>query len=174
MKILSPAIVMVSLLLSSLNINATSQITVHSGDTMAGLSAKYQVSKVSLEAANHLNNHSDLKVGQKLTLPNSNRPQSQSVVNQNTQDSYRISKSDRSSSLSPTEQAAKNWIAYHESRGKYHVSNGNYYGKYELDAHLLHHDYSPANQEKMANEYVQKRYGSWVKAKEFWQAHDWY
>ena len=168
---------MVSLLLPSLtstNVNATSQITVHSGDTLTGLSAKYQVSKTSLEAANHLSNRSDLKVGQKLTLPDNNLPQLQGATNQNTQDSYRIPESNRSSSLSPSEQSAKNWIAYHESRGKYHVSNGEYYGRYELDSNLLHHNYSPNNQERTADKYVHQRYGSWVKAKKFWQTHNWY
>lgn len=33
---------------------------------------------------------------------------------------------------------------------------------------------SPANQERTANRYVKGRYGSWVNAKRFWLAHNWY
>ncbi|KRK25453.1 Aggregation promoting factor [Lactobacillus delbrueckii subsp. delbrueckii DSM 20074 = JCM 1012] len=38
----------------------------------------------------------------------------------------------------------------------------------------LNGDTSAANQEKVANSYVQSRYGSWTAAKAFWQANGWY
>ncbi|WP_288529003.1 transglycosylase [uncultured Secundilactobacillus sp.] len=76
--------------------------------------------------------------------------------------------------LSKKEQAAKNWIAYRESRGYYFVSNGQCYGRYQLLRAYLHGDYSRVNQERTANKYVNGRYGSWTNAKRFWQAHHWY
>lgn len=77
-------------------------------------------------------------------------------------------------SLGGDEQAAKDWIAARESGGSYSATNGQYIGKYQLSASYLHGDYSPANQERTANSYVQGRYGSWTAAQSFWQAHGWY
>ena len=76
--------------------------------------------------------------------------------------------------LSKKQKKAKNWIAYHESRYNYTARNGRCYGRYQLLKSYLHGDYSPANQEKTANKYVKGRYGSWTKAKSFWQHHHWY
>lgn len=75
---------------------------------------------------------------------------------------------------SNAETAAKNWIAMRESGGSYSARNGQYIGKYQLSASYLHGDYSAANQEKVANNYVKSRYGSWVNAKNFWISHGWY
>lgn len=77
-------------------------------------------------------------------------------------------------SLGGNEQAAKDWIASRESGGNYNATNGQYIGKYQLSASYLNGDYSPANQERVANNYVQSRYGSWTAAQSFWQAHGWY
>ena len=77
-------------------------------------------------------------------------------------------------SLGSNEQAAKDWIASRESGGNYNATNGQYIGKYQLSASYLNGDYSPANQERVANNYVQSRYGSWTAAQSFWQAHGWY
>lgn len=72
------------------------------------------------------------------------------------------------------EAAAKNWIAMRESGGNYNARNGQYIGKYQLSAAYLGGNYSPANQERVANNYVKSRYGSWVNAKNFWISHGWY
>ncbi|MFV4935221.1 aggregation promoting factor [Lactobacillus delbrueckii] len=82
--------------------------------------------------------------------------------------------SSTSTSSSSSEEAAKAWIASKESGGSYTASNGNYYGKYQLSLSYLNGDTSAANQEKVANSYVQSRYGSWTAAKAFWQASGWY
>lgn len=79
-----------------------------------------------------------------------------------------------STASSSSEEAAKAWIASKESGGSYTASNGNYYGKYQLSLSYLNGDTSAANQEKVANSYVQSRYGSWTAAKAFWQANGWY
>ncbi len=76
--------------------------------------------------------------------------------------------------LSKNQKAAKNWIAYHESRFSYTARNGNCYGRYQLLRAYLHGNYSPVNQERAANNYVSARYGTWTHAKHFWQAHHWY
>ena len=68
----------------------------------------------------------------------------------------------------------KAWIASHESGGSYTASNGNYYGKYQLSRSYLGGDYSPANQERVADNYVASRYGSWSAAKSHWLSHGWY
>ena len=75
-----------------------------------------------------------------------------------------------------SEQEAKEWIANKESGGDYNITNptGKYIGKYQLDRSYLNGDHSPANQEKVANEYVAERYGSWVGAKQAWQQKGWY
>ena len=79
-----------------------------------------------------------------------------------------------SSSVSGSEAAAKNWIAQHESGGNYGASNGQYVGKFQLSASYLNGDYSPANQERVADQYVAQRYGSWTAAQQFWMTHNYY
>lgn len=69
------------------------------------------------------------------------------------------------SGLSKKQKAAKNWIAFRESRYSYRARNGNCYGRYQLLKSYLHGDLSAVNQEKTANKYVAGRYGSWTKAK---------
>ena len=77
-------------------------------------------------------------------------------------------------STNSTEEAARLWIMGKESSGNYSASNGSYYGAYQLDRAYLNGDYSAANQDKVANNYVTSRYGSWTAAKAYWQQHGWY
>ncbi|MDO1605654.1 LysM peptidoglycan-binding domain-containing protein [Lactobacillus sp. YT155] len=77
-------------------------------------------------------------------------------------------------SANTSEAAAKEWIAQVESGGSYSARNGIYIGRYQLTNAYLHGDYSPANQERVANNYVMSRYGSWVGAKNFHLSHGWY
>ncbi|EGP4873513.1 peptidase M23, partial [Enterococcus faecium] len=70
--------------------------------------------------------------------------------------------------------AAKEWIAQKESSGSYTATNGRYIGRYQLDSSYLNGDYSAANQEKVVEQYVASRYGSWEAAKAFWEANGWY
>lgn len=71
---------------------------------------------------------------------------------------------------SSSEASAKAWIASRESGGSYNARNGQYIGKYQLSASYLGGDYSPANQERVADQYVKSRYGSWSAAKAHWQS----
>lgn len=77
---------------------------------------------------------------------------------------------------SSSEEAAKAWIVARESGGNYNAVNASSgaYGKYQLLPGYLHGDYSAANQDRTANNYVHGRYGSWSAAKAFWEAHGWY
>ena len=84
------------------------------------------------------------------------------------------STSSYTTSLSSSEEAAKEWIAQKESGGSYTKQNGNYYGKYQLSISYLNGDLSAANQEKVADQYVASRYGSWTAAQSFWESHRWY
>lgn len=70
--------------------------------------------------------------------------------------------------------AAKEWIAQRESGGSYDARNGRYVGRYQLTDAYLGGDYSPENQERVADQYVSNRYGSWQAAKDFWVTNGWY
>lgn len=97
----------------------------------------------------------------------------QQSVSQNTQ-AQASNNSNYSSNVSGSDAAAKAWIAQHESSNNYNARNGQYIGKYQLSASYLNGDYSPANQERVADQYVAQRYGSWTNAQRFWEANGWY
>ncbi|MEE6658380.1 LysM peptidoglycan-binding domain-containing protein [Pediococcus acidilactici] len=79
-----------------------------------------------------------------------------------------------SSNATGNEAAAKAWIAARESGGSYTARNGQYVGKYQLSSSYLNGDYSAANQERVADNYVKSRYGSWSAAKNVWLSQGWY
>lgn len=71
--------------------------------------------------------------------------------------------------------SAKEWIAQKESSGSYTASNGQYYGRYQLNPSLYAgYDTTPAGQEAAADAYVAGRYGTWEQAQAFWIANGWY
>ena len=172
-------------------------IEVTAGDTMSGISAKYGVDMNQLAQSNGVQNPNLIVVGQRLHLnaTNSNQQSAQAVqqpaqqqtqavqsapaaqstqASASTQTTNASTSSYQAPSLGGNEQAAKDWIASRESGGNYNATNGQYIGKYQLSASYLNGDYSPANQERVANQYVQGRYGSWTAAQSFWQSHGWY
>lgn len=107
-----------------------------------------------------------------------NNSNTYNYTNNNTY-SYNTNKSSSSvgsytSNATGSEASAKAWIANRESGGSYSARNGQYIGKYQLSASYLGGNYSAANQERVANNYVKSRYGSWTAAKSFWQSHGWY
>ena len=97
----------------------------------------------------------------------------QQSASQNTQ-AQASNNSNYSSNVSGSDAAAKAWIAQHESSNNYNARNGQYIGKYQLSASYLNGDCSPANQERVADQYVAQRYGSWTNAQRFWEANGWY
>lgn len=83
--------------------------------------------------------------------------------------------------LSESEDTARKWIINRESSGSYTATNGIYYGAYQLDrSYLTGKKYggdgtlSKKNQDYVAQKYMESRYGTWQKAKAFWQANNWW
>ena len=100
--------------------------------------------------------------------------QVQTPQTQNVQQSSAQASTGYNSNVAGNDDAAKAWIAARESGGSYSARNGQYIGKYQLSASYLNGDYSEANQERVADQYVANRYGSWSAAQSFWQSHGWY
>ena len=108
---------------------------------------------------------------QNSAVATSTQTENSSVSNTN---NVETTNSTNNTASSDSEAGAKAWIASRESGGSYSAQNGQYIGKYQLSAAYLNGDYSAANQERVANNYVTNRYGSWAAAKQFWQANGWY
>ncbi len=108
---------------------------------------------------------------QNSAVATSTQTENSSVSNTN---NVETTNSTNNTASSDSEAGAKAWIASRESGGSYSAQNGQYIGKYQLSAAYLNGDYSAANQESVANNYVTNRYGSWAAAKQFWQANGWY
>lgn len=88
--------------------------------------------------------------------------------------SYSSSSSTSDATWSGDSSSAKAWIVERESGGSYTATNGRYYGAYQLDISYLNGDLSAENQDAVAEEYVNSRYGGWEGAVSFWQANGWY
>ena len=100
--------------------------------------------------------------------------QEQPQVQNNTQGQSPHATYNSNPTTSGAEYDAKEWIAQRESNGSYTAVNGQYWGRYQLNPTLVEHGAGPAAQEAAADRYVADRYGSWVQAKQFWQANGWY
>lgn len=171
-------------------------VTVKSGDTVSKLAKDYNTTVDAIVNTNKLSNANLIFVGQKLEIgeatqadnnqqaaqdqqsqqaaPDQQSQQAapaassqQATTNYNTTSNY-------TSNVSGNEQAAKEWIAARESGGNYGARNGQYIGRYQLSASYLGGDYSPANQERVADQYVASRYGSWSAAQSHWLSNGWY
>lgn len=102
-------------------------------------------------------------------------PQKKQVAQKATQQTTTQAKT-YTSTTTGTTSSAKSWIAMKESTNNYDArsATGKYIGKYQLDKSYLNGDYSAANQERVVEQYVKQRYGSWEKAKSFHLANGWY
>ncbi|MHA8138525.1 aggregation-promoting factor [Lactobacillaceae bacterium Scapto_B20] len=185
------------------NADASTKITVQSGDTLWDLAQHYNVDLTALENANNLQDSSLIYVGQVLNLPENataNTAQqngatsysanvytsavttssytntSANATSNNATSAYTTSNNTATATTTTASDnsSAKEWIASRESGGSYTATNGQYVGKYQLSSSYLNGDYSAENQEKVADSYVASRYGSWDAAKAFWQSHGWY
>lgn len=159
----------------------TDEYVVQSGDTLSAIALKYGVSVEEIKNANGLS--SDLLlVGQKLKVGGQLQPQTQAQTETQAEPQAQVQPQPQPQTeaqpqqptLNDNEQSAKNWIAQKESNGSYSATNGQYVGKYQLSSSMLNGDYSPENQERVADNYVTQRYGSWQNAKEAWLANGWY
>ena len=215
--------------------NASTRVTVKSGDTISELAKTYNISMQSIKDANNIQDINKIYVGevfdidngdvqvvapattdtpaaatlsvtapvqqatapaaqapaqpaapvQKATAPAAQAPaQPAAPVQQATAPAAQApaqpaapvqqAAAPATSSVSGSDAAAKDWIAGRESGGNYGAQNGQFVGKYQLSASYLNGDYSAANQERVADNYVTSRYGSWSGAQSFWQSHGWY
>ena len=150
--------------------------TVKSGDTLSAIAKEKNTTVDAIAKKNKIRNVNLITVGQVLEIEdekattNTTEQAATSKAN-TTQTTTTVSASD---GLSAEDAAAKEWIAQKESSGSYTAQNGQYYGRYQLSLSYLNGDLSEANQEKVANQYVVNRYGSWSATKNFWLANGWY
>lgn len=175
--------------------NADTLYTVQSGDTLSEISQKFNTTVETLAQKNNINNVNVISVGQQLDIPDGNTQGtvSKSVVEQPIQNETVQSQQQNNvqeTSVQPTvvqQQSQTNQtqngsnlgsaaeqIAQAESGGDYNARNGQYIGKYQLSASYLNGDYSPANQDRVFQQYCNQRYGSVENALAFRQSHGWY
>ncbi|MDD6454340.1 LysM peptidoglycan-binding domain-containing protein [Limosilactobacillus mucosae] len=178
--------------------NADTTYTVQSGDTLSSISYKLGHNLDFVDQLAQNNNIADknlIYVGQQLTIKDDGEVvvsdqngQQTTVAQVQTQPAAQTTavaqsaasqapastQSTYTSAVDGSDAAAKAWIAARESGGSYTAQNGQYYGKYQLSSSYLNGDYSAANQERVADNYVASRYGSWTAAQQFWQSHGWY
>ena len=165
--------------------NADTLYTVQSGDTLSSISQKFANDNSLVQTLAQQNNIQDINkiyVGQQLVVKTDGQATDAQTtaqpVAQATAQSAAAQTSQTTSNYTSTaygsEADAKAWIAAHESGNNYGARNGQYIGKYQLSAAYLNGDYSPANQERVADQYVAGRYGSWTNAKQHWLSNGWY
>lgn len=179
--------------------SADTTYTVQAGDTLSSISQKFANSSVDkLAQDNNIQNVNLIYVGQQLLIKDNGettqapaQTAAQAAPVQTTQSQAPVyyaqqpaaqsnynyqspATNSYTANLGGNEAAAQAWIAQRESGGSYTARNGQYIGKYQLSAAYLNGDYSAANQERVAQQYVASRYGSWTNAQAFWQQHGWY
>ena len=165
--------------------NADTLYTVQSGDTLSSISQKFANDNSLVQTLAQQNNIQDINkiyVGQQLVVKTDGQATDVQTIAQPaaqaTTQSAAAQTSQTTSNYTSTaygsEADAKAWIAAHESGNNYGARNGQYIGKYQLSAAYLNGDYSPANQERVADQYVAGRYGSWTNAKQHWLSNGWY
>lgn len=176
--------------------NADTVYTVQSGDTLSEISQKFNTTVETLAQKNNINNVDVISVGQQLDIPDGNTQGtvSKSIVEQPIQNetvqSQQQNNVKQETNVQPTvvqQQSQANQtqsdsnlgsaaeqIAQAESGGDYNARNGQYIGKYQLSASYLNGDYSPANQDRVFQQYCNQRYGSVENALAFRQSHGWY
>lgn len=156
--------------------NADTIYTVKAGDTLTSISQKFAKDNSMIDDLAKNNKIADINmihVGDKLVIKDNGTIKEATKADLNNAQDQNTN-TNQTSNLSAGEQAAKDWIAQHESSGSYTAQNGRYYGKYQLDLAYLGGDLSPQHQEEVANQYVANRYGSWTAAQQHWLANGWY
>lgn len=159
---------------------STDSTTIQWGDTLSALAVKYHTTVAQLATANHISNPDMIYAGNQLIVPGTAN-ETVAPVNPDATATAAPTLTTASApvtsmvpALDAVESSARDYIVTHESHGSYTVRNGKYIGKYQLDQSYLNGDFSPANQERVAQDYVSKRYGSWANAMAHWKTHQWY
>lgn len=162
--------------------------TVQKGDTLSAIAKKNGTTVEEIVSKNSIQDANKISIGQNLTINETTEEPAEtpatvetSTATETVSESATSTDSTQSESnqttdtnLSSSEAAAKEEIAQRESSGSYTAQNGQYYGRYQLSSSYLNGDLSPENQEKVADNYVASRYGSWTAALAFWNANGWY
>ena len=160
--------------------------TVQSGDTLSSISDQFyhdQAHAQTIATANKIDNISLIYVGEELkfdtnTKADSKAPAKPSAAPSSPAVAPVAAVAQPTASIATnngfTANSAKEAIAMTESGGSYTAQNGQYYGRYQLTSSYLGGDFSPANQERVADAYVAGRYGSWEAAWQFHLANGWY
>ena len=162
--------------------------TVQKGDTLSAIAKKNGTTVEEIVSKNSIQDANKISIGQNLTINETTEEPAEtpasvetSTATETVSESATSTDSTQSESnqttdtnLSSSEAAAKEEIAQRESSGSYTAQNGQYYGRYQLSSSYLNGDLSPENQEKVADNYVASRYGSWIAALAFWNANGWY
>lgn len=147
--------------------SAATTYTVANGDTLSTIAQKFNGSTELVNQIATTNNIADINmifVGEQLTIDADQVAQTPApVVTQQV-----------AAQITTTTSSSKEWIAQKESGGSYSARNGQLIGRYQLSASYLNGDYSEANQDRVADQYVTSRYGSWDAAKSFWLSNGWY
>ncbi len=178
--IIAELIAGLSLLVASV-VNAETY-TVQSGDTLSEIAETYNTTVKKLVSQNKISNPDLIYIGQIIELgdvtvkvgdKSAKKTRTVATTSPTTKAATTTANS-YTSNLSLSDAAAKEWIAQKESGGSYDARNGIYIGRYQLTNTYLNGDYSPENQERVADAYVASRYGSWSAAYQFWLANGWY
>ena len=150
--------------------------TVKSGDTLSAIAKEKNTTVDAIAKKNKISNVNLISVGQVLEIEDEKEATNtaKQATTSKVDTTQATTTGSASNGLSAEDAAAKEWIAQKESSGSYTAQNGQYYGRYQLTITYLNGDLSPENQEKVANQYVVNRYGSWSAAKNFWLTNDWY
>lgn len=150
--------------------------TVKSGDTLSAIAKEKNTTVDAIAQKNKISNVNLITVGQVLEIEDEKEATNtaEQATTSKVDTTQATTTGSASDGLSAEDAAAKEWIAQKESSGSYTAQNGQYYGRYQLSLSYLNGDLSPENQEKVANQYVVNRYGSWSAAKNFWLANGWY
>ncbi|MBP1046517.1 LysM peptidoglycan-binding domain-containing protein [Enterococcus sp. BWM-S5] len=166
--------------------HADTLYTVQSGDSLSKISQQFSGDNSLIEAIAADNNIADINMifaGQQLVVKTEDgtvvetaapavQAEAQTEVQTTTETAAAATTAE--STYTGTSSSAKEWIAQKESSGSYTATNGRYIGRYQLDSSYLNGDYSAENQERVADQYVTQRYGSWEAAQAFWLANGWY
>ena len=150
--------------------------TVKSGDTLSAIAKEKNTTVDEIAKKNKISNVNLITVGQVLEIEDKKEATNtaEQATTSKVDTTQATTTGSASNGLSAEDAAAKEWIAQKESSGSYTAQNGQYYGRYQLTITYLNGDLSPENQEKVANQYVVNRYGSWSAAKNFWLTNGWY
>lgn len=182
------------LLLAGASASANSIYTVKQGDTLSEIALNNGTTIQDILNLNQsITNSNVISVGEQITLPDGQTvqqaqqttqvAQTQPVAQQPVQQVQQVTTQQTSATQTQTvvsNQGSSNLgsaaeqIAQAESGGDYNARNGQYVGKYQLSASYLNGDYSPANQDRVFQQYCNQRYGSVENALAFRQSHGWY